>query len=787
MTFDPDVEKQALNLLTDALKKPAAQRQAFIRQQATNETIKTRALALLALDADEADALLTAGGVRAIDDLPAPDRIGPYRLTRKIGEGGMGMVYLGERDDDEFSQQVAIKLGRGYQLSDQMIERLKQERSTLAQLSHPNIAQLYDGGQTQEGAPYFIMEFVEGQTLNDYLKNDNLTLLVRLQIFEDILKAVAYAHRNLIIHRDLTPNNTMISDDGTVKLIDFGISHSLETGSDIDNAARRTMTKGYAAPEQARGEPTTTLSDIYSLGVLLHDLTKGTKVPRQDDIDAIIAKARADAPEQRYQTVEMISADIDRYKQRRSVVAHEGSVGYQLRRFMARNLLAVGASVIALTGLAVAIATITTLYFQAQTAEREASQRFEDVRSLSNTVLYDIYPEIEDLPGATAARRKLVEAAQSYLDKLAHDERASPALTLETGKGFTELASIMGSPSRSAFEETELSAQHFATATQLLHKLDNDEATPAALFALGNLHYGIADLEFGNDDDKALAEFTKAQAYLERGLVLAPDDPDLNLRHFSTRVSMADLSYHDDDQQGAREALRKIISDIQMSVHLDKENVEKYLLLNRSYRLLGLSLVNEEATRDQAPAQNKLALENILAAQVKMPKSNHINVEAAKSYRDLAFASYMNNSHEEAVIDYQRAIDILTKITSFDPDDQSSALTLIYYKGEITAPLSSLKRYKEAETLLLDVRSAYEQRLKDEPKNGKRMRNLWVHNYFLASHYKLREDTPRACKHIDEMGRFIEMMRAAGTLQELDENNWAGVIKSEYDFCQPSD
>ena len=143
----------------------------------------------------------------------------------------------------------------------------------------------------------------------------------------------------------------------------------------------------------------------------------------------------------------------------------------------------------------------------------------------------------------------------------------------------------------------------------------------------------------------------------------------------------------------------------------------------------------------------------------------------------------MNEEHALSTTNYQRAIDTFEKVVAFDPEDQQTALLLIYAKGEITAPLSSLGRFDEAEILLLDVLDAYEQRLAQEPKNAKRMRNLFVHHYFLGSHYRLREDTVKSCQHIDTMGQYVEMMRSNNTLQELDNNNWNGVIKDEYKFC----
>ena len=195
-------------------------------------------------------------------------------------------------------------------------------------------------------------------------------------------------------------------------------------------------------------------------------------------------------------------------------------------------------------------------------------------------------------------------------------------------------------------------------------------------------------------------------------------------------------------------------------------------------------MLNDLETRAGAISYYDEASENIAEAVKLSPKSNHINIEQAKSYRDNAFAHYMNEKHAISVVRYQKAIDILTDIVDNDEEDKQSALSLIYYKGEITAPLSSLQRFEEAEVLLLDVLATYEARLAEEPHNGGRLRNLFVHNYFVASHYRLREDTERSCKYIDEMQKYFDLMESAGTLQELDRNNWEGVANDEYKFCK---
>jgi eukaryotic-like serine/threonine-protein kinase len=205
-------------------------------------------------------------------------RLGTYEIVEQIGEGGMGEVYRAIRADDQYHKQVAIKLVRASQNSDFVIRRFKNERQILATLDHPNIARLLDGGTTEEGIPYFVMELIEGQPITEYCDSRNLTIAERLKLFVAVCSAVQYAHQRLIVHRDIKPGNILVTREGTPKLLDFGIAKIVDTDSGAGPATLtifRALTPGYASPEQVKGEPITTVSDVYALGVVLYELLTG--------------------------------------------------------------------------------------------------------------------------------------------------------------------------------------------------------------------------------------------------------------------------------------------------------------------------------------------------------------------------------------------------------------------------------------------------------------------------------------------------------------------------------
>jgi len=343
-----------------------------------------------------------------------PDRVGPYRIVGETGRGGMGAVYLAERDDDQYRMRVALKLVQLEMDSEHAQRRFREERQILASLQHPHIARLLDGGVTDEGRPYFAMEFVEGRPITEHCDALALGVEQRLEIFCTVCEAVQYAHRNLVVHRDLKPANILVDRDGGVKLLDFGVAKLLDGGSEAEarpatGTGLRLMTPAYASPEQVRAEPITTASDIYSLGVLLYELLAGRRpyaVPDSSlleiehaicdadppppssvaddrlrrrlrgDLDTIILKALRKEPARRYASAEQLADDLRRHLAGLPVEARADTFAYRSSRFVRRNRMAVVAA--ALIVLALAGGLVGTAW-QARDAARQA-QRAEAVR-----------------------------------------------------------------------------------------------------------------------------------------------------------------------------------------------------------------------------------------------------------------------------------------------------------------------------------------------------------------------------------------------------------------------
>ncbi len=475
-----------------------------------------------------------------LEQVAAPRRIGPWRIVGVIGGGGMGTVYQAERDDGLFHKQVAIKVLRLGLESEFALARFRYERRILGGLEHRHIARLIDGGEV-DGRPYIVMEFVEGVPVTEYCRQQALDVDARIALFRDICGAVQYAHQRLVIHRDLKPSNILVTADGTVKLLDFGIAKLEDPDVVPDEAAQtstgmRMMTPEYASPEQVRGETVTAASDVYALGAVLFELltsSKAHRLTRQDpaelvrvvceeqivplstvapvewrrklagDLDNIVGKALQKDPQRRYQSVQQFSEDLTAYLDGHPVAARPDTAFYRVGKFLRRNSWTSAMAALLVVSL---MAGAGVSIYQARRAER----RFEQVRGLARTFLFDVNDEIENLPGATKARQMLVSTASTYLNSLASEAGGDRSLLLEVAAAYQKIGDVLGDPYRANLGRPQDALKNYRRSLQIAEPLAQGTRDPAiwrlvawgkikaATFSLAGLPEIKSSLEIAN-------------------------------------------------------------------------------------------------------------------------------------------------------------------------------------------------------------------------------------------------------------------------------------------------
>ena len=543
-------------LFEQALDLPDAEREAFVASAVCDSDTRAELRSLLLHHAasstrnpgtpgfmDGSASLALAGSLgdgsaaslaaHAAQAVRIGQRLGAWEIVRAVGSGGMGDVFEAKRADGQYEGRAAIKLLKRGMDSAAVLQRFALERQALARLSHPHIARLLDAGADGEGLPYFVMEYVDGQPIDR--ASLGLSVTQRLQHFLQLTDAVAHAHRCLLVHRDLKPANVLVDPQGQVKLLDFGIAKALDPMEHADGnttvAGQRPFTPHYASPEQVRGEPVTTATDIYSLGVLLYQMLTGirptgrdattpmeaarsvleeqptlpsrlsaavvqdtqwllTRKQLQGDLDNILLKALEKAVERRYASVDMLAADVRAYLEGRPVSAREPSAAYLLSKFARRHRWALVAGLVGGTGLvtglaatlvqgrlaaalgvaglAVGLGLALVQGWRAQRARDRAESHVAELRKLTNRVVFDYFDGVQNLPGSIKVREQMVADAAEYLRNVETQATHDPKLAWELARIAGRLADLQGGTYSEGLEQIEQADQSFGRALRLV-------------------------------------------------------------------------------------------------------------------------------------------------------------------------------------------------------------------------------------------------------------------------------------------------------------------------------
>jgi tetratricopeptide (TPR) repeat protein len=542
-------------LFAGATELEGAERARFVEEATAGDaTLRTELERLLAADEASGDSLGGAISFLAAtpaEDEPAPDwtgrRIGAYRIEREIGRGGMSVVFEGVREGD-FSQRVAIKLSTLALFSADLRERFRQERRILAQLEHPNIARLIDGGTTDDGVLYLVTEFCEGAPLG---QQGRLGERAACELFLKICGAVEFAHQNLVVHRDLKPANILVDGNGTPKLIDFGIAKLLAPEAATTLTSLRPGTPKYAAPEQILGLPITTRTDIYQLGLVFREmLAEGLR----GDLAVIVATALQEDPARRYGTVAALMDDVRAHLNGRPIAARADSVAYRARLFLRRHWLASAAGAVVVVSLAAGVAA--TLY-QARIAER----RFTQVRGIARALMYDVQGAIQALPASLEAQQVVVRTALAYLNGLAAEAGGDPALQLEIASGYSRIGGIQARMVGPSLDERKAGQESYERAAGILESLHAARPGDAAVAAeLTDVYAGLLEIDMRSGrSEKGAERAARAIAVGERALAENAGHAEL-----TRRVANAYVLYNRDVAGRAKVDLTQLRKPVEL-------------------------------------------------------------------------------------------------------------------------------------------------------------------------------------------------------------------------------
>ena len=750
----PERWREAQHLFHEAREKLAAERSAFVAAAAAGDAeLEAEVVSLLAADADSGGFLETPA---APPETPRT-RVGAWQILHEIGHGGMGTVYLGERADGPFRKRVAVKVVRRGMDTEAVLKRFRQERQILAGLEHPNIARLLDGGNTDDGLPYLVMEYVEGEPLTAWCARRGLDVSARLALFRTVCATVQFAHQNLVVHRDLKPGNIIVTADGTPKLLDFGIAKLLNadlagTTRDLTVAGGGAFTPEYASPEQLRGERITTASDVWSLGVLLYELLAGVRPfgaagappgevakavletePEkpsaaaarvggermrrrlEGDLDMIVLKALRKEPERRYASAEQFSEDLRRHLEGAPVKARRDTFTYRTGKFLARHRTAAAAAALVLVAL---VGGILATARQARIAEAEharADRRLEDVRKLASSFLFEFHDAIRNLPGSTPARELIVRRALEYLGTLSKESASDPALQRDLAEAYEKLADVQGVQGGAALGDSAGALASMKTAVQIRERLvgrTTADARDRRLLAKTLASYGAA-LSTTGDLKGGVAASRRAVEILEAVVREVPGDRDIRRALAEAHFFLSNRLTTAGEAEGAQLEMRRALAAYESMLAESPRDVRfrRAVALCSKYLASGVA---GKGTQSYDPGealagyQKSLAIEQDLLAED--PTNALFKRDLSHSLGGCGEALFGLGRPAEGVAAYERAIAIRGELAAADPKDMGIREALAraysnlgYNLAASGNPRDALARFRKAQPIYDDL------------------------------------------------------------------------------------
>ena len=802
--MDIALERRALRTFEESLMETPDDQDAWIDATCADDPALRDAVRALVAAARRATAFpteLPAAGA-CLAAIAPPERIGPYRLTERIGSGGMGDVWRAERDDGLFEQSVAVKLLRPTLYAAASAAYFDTERRVLARLRHKNIAQLYDGGGDPSGLAYFVMELLTGDPIDVHVRTNRLDPRAVARLAVDVCAGVQHAHAASVVHADIKPSNIIVDTDGVVKLLDFGIAQVL-TAQPAEGAAATgayPLTPAYASPSRLAGERPTPSDDVFALGVMLYELLTGAprhvnaRLPLalasaidagdacaamfEGDLGFIVAKATDPRPEQRYASASALASDLENWLALRPLTARERDWRYETMLFVRRHRWGVAATAAAIISLTTALIVTGTLYHRAETARVEAEQRFSEVRSLSKFQMFDLYDALAQTPGTTETRFRMARVAQGYLDRLARAPTTPPEVRLETAAGFIRLAEFQGVPSVPNLGDLEAARANLAQANAILAKID----LPGA--ALERAHCKLMMATIAIQSDQRM-EDAKALVVEAETLLGAAADPT-SARWLDTQQSLmlrqmeiADWEERYDDVRviGAKSlaALDTWRGDMRLD---DRYPVWRASALSK----LGAArwYQGDRAGSLQVFQSTDALLRDAL---VRMPNSTSLTKALIVNNYDVATTLDSLGQTRTAIPRMRESLAYGNRLLSFESRDQSLRRLMWRQQSALAQLLASTGQFRDAlreEKAVVAAKQIYR---REHPGETRAERDLAFDTMVLGTINWRAGHRAEACATWIEAERLFLSLKARGVLTPWDTSTQLGFLRNNLDVC----
>lgn len=813
-------DRELFALLDEAFDQPPEQRLRWLERRCGSD----RALFERASNALERGAALGAAmptelterGRPRLADLLIPERIGPYRLCEQIGAGGMGLVYRAERDDQVFSQVVALKLLPTQAQSAVLTQYFERERQILADIQHPHIAQLFDGGRTATGLSYIVMEYLRGESITEHARIKGLDLNARLRLFKQVCDAVEYAHRNLVLHRDLKPSNVLVTAEGSAKLLDFGIASRL----DADAATSGTvdaLTLEYSSPKRMEAHAASIADDVYSLGIVLYELlcerrpytfTDATResAARQVraefpqlpihvavmltrferlDLDAIIRRALHPEESARYGSVAELAEDLQRMRSLRPVQARGREASNTWLKFVARNRAATAAVAVALVVLAGGMIATTLSYQRAEHERALAQARFDQVRAASRFMLFDLFDRLESVPGSTAIRRDLAANAQRYLDSLRATAGENIDLAVEAAAGYARLAEVQGSPTTSHLGDTEGMLRNQETAHAVLTAMLRREPQHIrARFELAQLQFQRGVVAVQVQENTPTAELLAAESarlladpQVRAFNPLAAEYLRLRIATLQSEVAQS-LGRYADAVQITEAALAAVpVAEVPATEALRFAEARA-----RLYTALGDAVYYAGRPKD-SPAIYLRGIESVEAALTQSPERARTLTSLARSYWSLASTYDDLGEPEKSLAVTLKGLALTERASVLDPADNAARRTQGILRLQQATTYSSLQRHAAAIRVASEALAERERRLAEAPDEAMRARDVAVTLRPVGDIYSAAGDSRTACALFVRAGQAWSDYASRFGLSPFDRDGEVQVVAARVAAC----